>query len=226
MDDRLIYFHKGFDDDGLLKFQLNIHSDIGELAQKVGCNSAFITTRHTPHVFLGAAVLKGFTFSLDTEEGETAADCAAFFVNSELAQRRIILSSKELAPKQNPQVVDAIFDDRTTKWLMDGTNFVHIPCIRISAAYKGNNFIPWLVKTVPSILSAVYSLSFQKIVVSFPIGMADGDFEWHPELLEDELGCRRLVNHKRTLLREIMESLGYEEMKDTDMDKAVFCRDS
>jgi len=222
MDTKFINFHRGIGDDDLLKFHPRIYSDIEELASQIGQNGELITTRTIPHVLLAPSVLKRFLISLEPEEGEAAAKCAVFFVNSALAKRRLVLSREELASKMTPEVADDIFDTNTTEWLLSGTNFVSIPHIYISTAYKGNSFMTWMVARVPEFLSDIYGLSFQKVVVPFRVGVADGDLERHPDLVDDELGCRRLVNQKKAWLREIMENLGYEEVEDSDMDRIVF----
>lgn len=222
MNCKLIYLRRGIIDDGMMKFQLNIHSDIEDPASQVGHDGAFITTRHIPYILLGAALIKGFLFSLDTEESELAAECYAFFVNSELAQRRMVSSYDEMPSTVNPYVAKVIFDARTIDWLESGTNFVCIPFIHALQESRDDGSVAWLARNVPYILSDVYGLSFQKVAVSFHIRITDGDFEQHPELLDDELGCRRLVNQKKAWLREIMENLGYEEVEDSDMDRIVF----
>ena len=227
MTRKLVYLRRGVIDDGLPKFQLNIRSDIEDLASQIGHDGAFITTRHIPYILLGAALIKGFLFSLDTEEGEPAEECYAFFVNSELAQRRMVSSYDELPSTVNPYVAKVIFDARTIDWLESGTNFVCIPFVHALQESKDDDSVAWFARNVPYILSDVYGLSFQKVAVSFHIRITDDDFEQHPELLDDEFGEHRLINRKRTWLREIMEALGFEEMKDiADMNRAVFCRDN
>ena len=227
MTRKLIYLRRGIIDEGMMKFQLNIHSDIENLAHQIGQNGAFITTRHIPHILLGAALIKCFLFTLDTEAGESVAACYAFFVNSELAQRRMVTSYDELPSTMNPYVTKVVFDARTIDWLESGTNFVCVPFIHALQENKDDGSVAWLARNVPYILSDVYGLSFQKIAVSFHIRITNDDFEQHPELLDDELGERRLINQKRMWLREIMSTLGYEEMKDiADVNRAVFCRNN
>jgi len=212
-----IYFHKETDKKDLQKFYLHIDSDVDQLVEQINEDGPAITTEVSPYIIPEVALIKKFRFYLDDETGQAIASAFVFFVNSDLFFKRKF-PLEQLAKDRRMQKV--VFDSRMLGWFQTGTNFVFFEDIYVFSSSKGNNLVGWLLTQVPQLLSDAYGLTIQKVAVPFADEMTEEDFKRHPELKDNEIGCRRFANQKRMRLEKIMKKLGYKRIDDAG--KAFF----
>lgn len=215
------YFYQYSGNEDLQKFRLGVISDIEEIADCACRNGPLITTDARLHVIPEAVTVKRFEFSLVTDDEDTAARCMAFFFNSSLFKSRELACIFTIPPGFEDE--KGILTPTTIAWLQNGTNFVHISHFFVSPKYPGNGLLPWLLIHVPRVLSDVYSLTFEKIVVPFNLSVTEREFERTPELQGNEIACRRFVSKKREEITRLMEEHGY--MGKSDGNRIVFYMD-
>ena len=207
-----MYFHKETGKEDLQGFYIHIDSDVDRVVGQMNDDGPKITTEVSPYIVPEVSLIKKFRFYLDAEDGQALASAFVFFVNSDLFFKRKF-PLEQLAKDRRIQKV--ALDARMLGWFQTGTNFVFFEDIFVSPAAKGNNFIEWLLVQVPRLLSDAYGLTIQKVAVPFAEEVTEDDFKRHPELEDDEIGCRRFANQKRLSLERIMKKLGYKRSDDS-----------
>ena len=177
------YFYQYSGNEDLQKFRLGVISDIEEIADCACRNGPLITTDARLHVIPEAVTVKRFEFSLVTDDEDTAARCMAFFFNSSLFKSRELACIFTIPPGFEDE--KGILPPTTIAWLQNGTNFVHISHFFVSPKYPGNGLLPWLLIHVPRVLSDIYSLTFEKIVVPFNLSATERECQWTRHLRPD-----------------------------------------